>query len=191
MPYLPTSSRGASCLQCTGTRKWFENTERWCWPRQNPWKGNEKGCWHCARISPGVGCWSLMSVAAPAVAGDVVSPKMTFLFHFSPCRHYSHNSQVEHVEEDRVGDHIDNVADEPAQHHRPHDHLQQGVNKGCHPPWLWEDPTSPPLPAALTREETSGIGGIAPRWGHWMGRPLGIGMDLSGRALRGVLWVWG
>lgn len=132
-----------------------------------------------------------MSVAAPAVAGDVVSPKMTFLFHFSPCRHYSHNSQVEHVEEDRVGDHIDNVADEPAQHHRPHDHLQQGVNKGCHPPWLWEDPTSPPLPAALTREETSGIGGIAPRWGHWMGRPLGIGMDLSGRALRGVLWVWG
>lgn len=44
---------------------------------------------------------------------------------------YLHDAQVEHVEEDAVCDHVDDVADEPAQHQWPHDHLQRGGDGGC------------------------------------------------------------
>lgn len=38
---------------------------------------------------------------------------------------------MEHVEEDAVGDHVDDVADDPAQHQGPHDHLQAGGDRAA------------------------------------------------------------
>lgn len=118
------------------------NIEQRCWPRQSPCKGNEKGHRHPVHASPASGCRSVTSCCAPASVGCSATPGGADIpeksLAVAGCRvfpsmghgHYSRDAQVENVEEDAVCDHVDDVAEEPAQHQRPHDHLQRGRDGG-------------------------------------------------------------
>lgn len=67
----------------------------------------------------------LMSLRSPiGIARGRVVPSLG-------CRRYSRDAQVEHVEEDAVCNHVDDVANDPAQHQRPHDHLQRDGGYGA------------------------------------------------------------